>query len=79
MGTKFKCSIVIITKVGLQGYVIYFSAVAMCISQRINNIGKQAKSVNNSYRKMQSGSLYGGVGGEYSDVNLVQISEIFVE
>ena len=51
----------------------------MCISQGINNIGKQAILVNISDQKMQSGSLDGGEGGEYRDVDLVQISEILVK
>ena len=50
----------------------------MCMSREINNIAKQAISVNNSDRKMQSGSLDGGMGGEYNDVGLAEISEIFV-
>ena len=78
MTTKFNCSVAIITKVSLPGYVINFSAGAVCISWGINNIVKQAISVNNRNRKIQSGSCDAGVGGEYNGVGLVEMFEIFM-
>ena len=79
MRTKFNLSIASITKVSLLGYVIYLSADAVYISWGINSIVKQAIFVNISDRKKQSGSLDGGVGGEYNGVRLVDMFEIFVK
>ena len=71
MRAKFNLSLAIITKVSLLGYIIYFSAAALCISWKINNIAKWAISSNNSDRKMQSDSLDGGVGGGYNSLGWV--------
>ncbi len=78
MKTKSNHSIANITKVSLLGYGIYYSAGAVCISWGINSIAKWAISINNSDRKMQAGSLDGGVNGEYNSVGLMEMSGIFM-
>ena len=54
---KFNLSIVIITKVSLLGYAVYFLAGAVCISWKINGIVKWAISANNRDRKYNLAQL----------------------
>ena len=49
----------------------------MCISTRINNVVKSAKSANSCTRVMEFGSLDGRVGGEHKGVGFDEIPELF--
>ncbi len=78
MWTKFNLSIDIITKVSLLFYVIYVSAGALCICWKIDNIVKSTILGNNSHRRIQTGSLDGGMSDEYNGLGFVELAEIFV-